>query len=315
MPLEDLAEVVRALGDKFDIPDSAENTIEVNPGTVSEEKFRGYRELGINRVSIGAQSFQMHHLEQVGRVHSSEDIDNTVRKARKAGYRNISLDLIYGFPEQTLEHWEESLSRALALSPQHFSIYQLTVEPSTRLEMQLAKGEVELPCEDDVVEMDDMAVKYLGDLGYHRYEISNWALPGKECSHNLSYWSDHEYLGLGCGAVSYLNGWRIERVKAPAYYERAIENGRSPVVFAERRGDDGALKDYLMMGLRVAGGVDSSELIERFPKLSVEQLQEFFERLPDLWWKRTGTRFELTRSGWDFHSDVTMALMDVCFFF
>ena len=103
-------------------------------------------------------------------------------------------------------------------------------------------------------------------------------------------------------------------MKAPSYYQRALKAGRSPVVFAERRGHDGALKDHLMMGLRVSGGVDCEELAGRYPGLTVEMMEAFFQRLPSHWWKRMGTRFELTRAGWDFHSDVTMALMDVCFF-
>ena len=314
MPIPHLAEVVSALHETFQIPSSTENTIEVNPGTASLEKFLAYQELGINRISIGAQSFQAEHLELVGRIHTSPEIVGCVEAARQAGFTNISLDLIYGFPGQTQEQWSETLRSALKLSPQHLSVYQLTVEPSTRLEMQLVKGELELPPEDEVVAMDDLAVEVLTQAGYHRYEISNWALPGRECAHNICYWADQQYLGLGCGAVSFLNGWRIERVKAPSYYQRALKSGRSPVVFAERRGHDGALKDHLMMGLRVAGEVDCRELARRYPGLTVDIMEAFFQRLPSHWWKRKDSRFELTRAGWDFHSEVTMALMDVCFF-
>jgi len=303
------------LHETFVLPSGTENTIEVNPGTVGEEKFTAYLEAGINRLSIGAQSFHPDHLELVGRIHSAEDIRKCVESARRAGFQNISLDLIYGFPTQTLSQWKETVEKALALEPHHLSVYQLTIEPSTRLQVQLEKGELSLPPEDDMVEMDDWAVQRLSDSGMRRYEISNWALPGYECGHNLRYWADQSYLGLGCGAVSFLDGWRIERIKPPRYYEKAIREGRSPVVFAERRGADGALKDYLMMSLRVAGGVELSTLRLRFPALTEQHLQHFFERLPQDWWKRSGERFQLTRKGWDFHSNVTMELMDVMFSF
>ena len=166
-----------------------------------------------------------------------------------------------------------------------------------------------------MVAMDDLAEEVLNTEGYVRYEISNWARPGRECRHNLHYWADRPYLGLGCGAVSFMDGWRIERIKAPTYYQRAIAEGRSPVVFAERRGSDGALKDYLMMGLRVRGGVRWSELERRFPGLAREQLIEFLERLPPEWWSADSERIGLTRRGWDFHSAVTMELMNVMFSF
>lgn len=315
LPVPHLRRVMGCLHETFVLPSGTENTIEVNPGTVGEEKFTAYLEAGINRLSIGAQSFHPDHLELVGRIHSAEDIRKCVESARRAGFQNISLDLIYGFPTQTLSQWKETVEKALALEPHHLSVYQLTIEPSTRLQVQLEKGELFLPPEDDMVEMDDWAVQRLSDSGMRRYEISNWALPGYECGHNLRYWADQSYLGLGCGAVSFLDGWRIERIKPPRYYEKAIREGRTPVVFAERRGADGALKDYLMMSLRVAGGVELSTLRLRFPALTEQHLQHFFERLPQDWWKRSGERFQLTRKGWDFHSNVTMELMDVMFSF
>ena len=315
MPIPHLARVVEELEKKFTGAPQLEHSIEVNPGTVDRQKFESYLELGINRLSIGAQSFQAAQLELVGRIHNASQIEDCFVQARGAGFQNMSLDLIYGFPEQTSDDWEETLTRSLALNPEHLSIYQLTVEPSTRLEVQLATGELSLPPEDDMVAMDERAIEVLTQAGYQRYEISNWAKPGHDCKHNLRYWSDLPYLGLGCGAVSFSEGWRIERIKAPAYYQRALSEGRSPVTFAERRGADGALKDHLMMGLRVRGGVRWDELQERYPGLSKEQLQAFFQRLPANWWTFEDECFRLTRKGWDFHSNVTMELMDVMFSF
>lgn len=315
LPPTQLRRVMEALRQRFTFTADVEHTIEANPGTVSAEKFDCYLECGINRLSLGAQSFQSEQLELVGRVHSSEEIESAVRLARTCGFSNVSLDLIYGFPRQTLEHWQDNVRRALALEPQHLSIYQLTVEPSTRLETQLEKGELSLPPEDTLLAMDDHAQEILSRAGLRRYEISNWAKPGFECRHNLHYWKDHPYLGLGCGGVSFLNGWRIERIKPPLYYQKAIEEGRSPVFFAERRGADGALKDHLMMALRIEEGVCLRELCRRYPGLTEDQLEAFFEELPGSWWSRDGSRFYLTRRGWDFHSEVTMKLMDVMFSF
>lgn len=315
MPLPALAEIVEALEERYQWTEDVENTIEVNPGTVDEAGFREYLRLGINRVSLGAQSFQSQHLVQVGRIHSAEDIEETFLAARRAGYDNLSLDLIYGFPEQTVEEWEESLRRCLALEPNHLSVYHLTIEPSTLLEKQLARGDLELPSEEIRADMDDRAIALLTEAGFHRYEVSNWCQPGQECRHNIKYWRDDPYLGLGCGAVSFQDGWRVHRIKAPLYYQNALAGGRSPVSYAERMGSDGALKDALMMGLRVREGVSLEALCVRFPGLAVAQIENFFQRLPSHWWERDGDNIRLTRAGWDFHSEVTMELLGVVFSF
>lgn len=315
MPLPYLVEIQRALGERLQWTADLENTLEVNPATMGQGGFEALRANGWNRVSLGAQAFQPHLLEMVGRIHTAAEIEIAVRAARAAGFDNISLDLIYGLPQQTLAHWKETLERALSLEPEHLSVYALTVEPSTRLEKQLQQGELHLPDEDSREAMDHLSEDLLVASGFHRYEISNWARPGRESQHNLLYWNDSPYLGVGCGAVSFYDGWRRERIKPPLYYQKAIAEGRSPVSFAERRDHDGALKDALMMGLRVSHGVSVRELAKRFPGLCQEQMQSFFERLPDHWWRRDGDRYTLTRAGWDFHSEVTMELMSVLFSF
>lgn len=315
MPLPYLVEVQQALTEKLQWTQDLENTIEVNPATLDRQGFEVLRSHGWNRVSLGAQAFQPHLLEMVGRIHTASEIETALQAARAAGFDNLSLDLIYGFPQQTLEHWRETLERALALEPEHLSVYALTVEPSTRLEKQLQQGELHLPDEDVREAMDHLTEEMLGGAGFHRYEISNWAKPGRESQHNLLYWNDSPYLGVGCGAVSFYDGWRRERIKPPLYYQKAIAEGRSPISFAERRDHDGALKDALMMGLRVSQGISVSELARRFPGLSSEQMHGFFSRLPGHWWRQEGERYALTRAGWDFHSEVTMELMSVLFSF
>lgn len=315
MPLPYLIEAQQALDQTFTWTPDLENTLEVNPGTMGEAEFRALLEHGWNRLSLGAQAFQPELLKLVGRVHTAADIESTFLAARRAGFSNLSLDLIYGFPQQTLEQWEETLARALALEPQHLSVYCLTIEPSTRLERQLAQGELTLPEEEEREAMDDRGIEILTRAGFRRYEVSNWAQPGRESRHNLIYWTDASYLGVGCGAVSYHDGWRRERIKPPLYYQKAMAEGRSPLSYAERRGSDGALKDSLMMGLRVAEGVSIERLLQRYPGLSEDQLEGFFCRLPSHWWRLDQGRYQLTRSGWDFHSEVTMKLLDMVFSF
>ena len=313
MPLPNLLEVMASLDEKMLWSEELENTLEVNPGTMGRAEFATLRSNGWNRLSIGAQAFQPHLLALVGRAHSAEEIESTFQAARDAGFDNLSLDLIYGFPEQTIEHWRETLERALALQPEHLSVYCLTIEPSTRLERQLAQGELTLPDEEVREALDDLAIETLTAQGFRRYEVSNWAKPGRESRHNILYWTNASYLGAGCGAVSYYDGWRRERIKPPAYYQKALAEGRSPIIFAEKRSADGNLKDVLMMGLRVAEGVTLDRLQGAFPSLSAEQLEQFFQTLPAEWWESEGSAFRLTRQGWDFHSEVTMKLMDVLF--
>jgi oxygen-independent coproporphyrinogen-3 oxidase len=315
MPIACLLEAQQALSQRLLWTEDLEATLEVNPGTMQEREFALLLAGGWNRLSLGAQAFQPELLSLVGRAHTAQEIESTFRAARVVGFDNLSLDLIYGFPTQTLDQWRESLDRALALEPEHLSVYCLTIEPSTRLEKQLQQGELQLPDEDVRADMDDLAEKLLVAAGYRRYEVSNWSKPDRECRHNLLYWTNAPYLGVGCGAVSYHDGWRRERIKPPLYYQKAIAEGRSPVSFAERRSQDGALKDTLMMGLRVEQGVAVTELLQRFPGLTADQLEDFFARLPGHWWRVDRGRYQLTRAGWDFHSEVTMELLGVLFAF
>lgn len=315
MPLPHLIETQKAISHHLTIAKNIENTLEVNPATMGVHEFSQLLSHGWNRLSLGVQAFQPEILALVGRIHSVEDVTTTVAAGRQAGFDNISLDLIYGFPQQTLSQWRQSLDMALTLQPEHLSIYCLAVEPSTRLEVQLRTGELSLPPEELRDAMADLSTELLTGAGFVRYEISNWARPGRESLHNLGYWRDHPYLAVGCGAVSYLDGWRQHRIKPPAYYQKALAEGRSPIIYAERRSADGLLKDTLMMGLRIDEGVAVDNLQARYPGLDPEQLHAFFCRLPHDWWTFHNGRYRLTPKGWDFHSDVTMALMDVLFSF
>jgi len=188
-----------------------EITTECNPGTVDLEKLKALRKLGINRLSIGAQSFNDEHLKALGRIHTAEDIYNTFKWARKAGFKNIGLDLMFALPNQTVEDWKETLRKAVKLSPEHISTYNLKIEENTPFwEMTKPKTQnpnestnLLIPNEETELEMYEFAIEYLTTNGYKHYEISNFSKPGKECQHNLTYWRNEEYIGIGDGAKSF----------------------------------------------------------------------------------------------------------------
>ncbi len=197
----------------FDIEEGAEISIEANPGTVNLEKFQLLRASGINRLSIGVQSFNDAELRAIARVHSAEEAKQALELARVAGFSNLSIDLMYGLPQQTAKSWRESLGTALSMGIQHLSLYQLTVEEKTPLEKMLACGSLQLPDEDVIAEMDEITASLMESNGLYQYEISNYAREGYQCSHNINYWQNGEYYAMGAGAVAYLEGTRIKNFR------------------------------------------------------------------------------------------------------
>jgi len=198
-----------------------EVTIEANPGTVRFESLRDLHSLGINRISFGAQSASPDELRMLERTHTYFDVIQAVTQARRAGFDNLSLDLIYGLPYQTLKDWSASLSLASGLNPEHFSLYALTMEHGTPFGRWSSRGLMPYPDPDAAAEMYEWADEFLSGQGYRQYEISNWAKPGKECDHNLQYWRNRDFLGLGAGAHGYVDGVRYSNVlRIKTYIER-----------------------------------------------------------------------------------------------
>lgn len=307
---QQLAAVLSACGHQFDLSGALEITSEVNPGTVNRAKLEEMRGAGITRLSIGVQSFSDRLLAMLGRRHRGSQAEDCVKLAREVGYENLALDLIYGLPTQSLEEWEETLRRALRAEPDHLSLYLLMVEPGTKLESQIRAGELVYPEAELVADMDDLAQQLLEEQGFRRYEVSSYTRPGKECLHNHVYWRDQEYVGLGCGAVSYLDGWRQKRISHPHYYCLAVESGRSPVVEAERLGEAKAAKDTISLALRTHEGLSIEALLSRYPTLDRQALEGFFAHLPQEWLIREAERIRLTRRGLDLHSEIYFSLMD-----
>jgi oxygen-independent coproporphyrinogen III oxidase len=222
VPHQQIARLLTTARAHFDLQPAAEISLEANPGTVDEPYLAALRAAGVNRLSFGVQSAVASELALLEREHNFAAVVTAVEAARAAGFDNISLDLIYGVPGQTLASWQESLRAALALQPEHMSLYCLTIEPGTPMQRWLHNGRFAPPDPDLAADQYELAGQLLAATGFIHYEISNWAQPGRECEHNLTYWRNHEYLGLGAGAHGHADGVRYQIVKQPRVYIRRL---------------------------------------------------------------------------------------------
>lgn len=246
----------------FALDDLKEFTIEANPATVNIDKARTMLDAGVNRVSIGVQSFHDNLLRKLGRIHTARNAEETYALLRRAGFKNISLDLIFSIPGETERMWEEDLARACGMAPEHISAYCLTYEPETPLGRDLADGRVTPLPEDVEAEMYLRAIDFLPSHGYEQYEISNYAKPGFECAHNIAYWLNANSLGLGTGAFSYINGTRSSNARDIAEYTTRMESG-SAKVFEETLGKEDAAREAVMLGLRMRVGIERDDFLKR----------------------------------------------------
>ena len=263
LPLPLLARLIDGLKATLDLNAVQEFTLEANPDDVTPEWCAAVRALGVNRVSMGVQSFQDAVLRLVGRRHTARQAIDAVASLRHAGIDNISIDLIYGLPGQTLETWAESVRQAVDLRPQHISAYGLTYEPGTRLWQQRECGEVVEASEDQYLDMYRILVGLLRVAGYEHYEISNFALPGYRSRHNSSYWNETPYLGLGAAAHSYDGTMRRSNPADLCGYIRRITSGQ-PACQVEDLAWWERYDERVMLGLRTADGVDAHRLRSDF---------------------------------------------------
>jgi len=303
-----IAELLEACRRGFHVDPDAEITLEANPGTLGPGHLERLREAGVNRLSIGVQALDDRLLAGIGRIHSARQAIQVLDQARRAGFENLSLDLIYGLPGQTLADWQATLEQALAAHPRHVSAYALILEEGTPLEASVRRGEVRLPDQDAVADMEGSLRRTMRACGYRQYEISNWSLPGQECRHNLVYWANREYLGVGCGAASYLSGWRTRRLATPERYVQALREGGSPLAEAERLGSENALKETMILALRTRWGVDLIRLARRF-EVPQWKLRAFFDGIPGGLVRRSGKRVRLTARGRDLANEVFVRLL------
>lgn len=302
----------------FTLTPDCEITCEANPGTVDRPKFKTLHELGVNRLSLGVQSFQPQELQFLGRIHDVDDVLHAFTAARSAGFTNINLDFIFGLPDQPVANWEVTLEQALALAPEHLSLYSLIVEPNTPLQHWVKTGKVKEPDEDCAADLYEFAMTRLPEAGYHQYEVSNWAktsiqeegnlMPALASRHNLLYWRNHEYLGIGPGAHSHLRmpiatgeriGKRWGNCKSVPSYVKRVNAGESVEEFAEEIDARMAMGETMMLGLRL---LDEGVAFRRFEHLHGVPLQTVFaEELAKLYAKHLlesdEARVHLTRRG------------------
>ena len=280
LPLDLLAQILHVSRLTFHVSRDAEITLEANPGTVTPAYLRGLGALGVNRLSVGAQSAHDDELDLLGRIHTWAQVVEAVNWARETSplnlNLNLNLDLIFGLPTQTLTRWRETLEAALALAPEHLSLYCLSVEKDTPLEKRIASGALPMPDDDLAAEMYELAEELLAQAGFFHYEISNWAKANLEspisnpqsqvCRHNLVYWRNEAWLGVGAGAHSWLGGQRWANVRHPRDYIAACGTScqlvlRQEVEEIDRRMEMG---ETMMLGLRLAEGVDDARFQARF---------------------------------------------------
>ncbi|MGD8450397.1 MAG: radical SAM family heme chaperone HemW [Phycisphaerae bacterium] len=255
-----------------------EFTVEANPATVSPGTAAVLAAASVNRVSLGAQSFQPRELLTLQRTHTPEQVAQTVAVCRAAGLDHLSLDLIFGIPGQTLGSWRDSLRQVVELSPEHLSCYGLTYEPGTPLHDQRDAGQVQPVDPDLEADMYEQAIDDLAAAGYEQYEISNFARPGAACRHNLVYWHNEPYLGIGPAAAGYVDGVRYQNVADVDAYTQAVSAGRSPRDNEERLDAASQAGETAMLALRLCAGLDRRRFTERFGRDPVDHFRKAVDR-------------------------------------
>lgn len=270
---EQFEQILLALRDNYRIEQDAEITLEANPNDLDREYLTALRRIGLNRISIGMQTANANELELFKRRHDNDAVVRAVSAARAAGFDNLNLDLIYGFPHQTLASWETSLRQMLALQPEHVSLYALGLEDGTPMKAWVERGRLPEPDDDLAADMYELASDVLSAHGYEQYEISNWARPGRQCRHNLQYWHNDDYVGVGPGAHGWAGGVRYSTVLSPQRYIKLLTEAhgeyqypRTPstaeAVLVDRAGE---ISESLIMGMRLTReGISRAGFLERF---------------------------------------------------
>ncbi|WP_216830073.1 radical SAM family heme chaperone HemW [Alkalihalobacterium elongatum] len=259
--------------------DLKEWTVEVNPGGVTDDQLYVLREFGVNRLSIGVQTFDPNLLKQIGRTHQPQDIYRTIDLARQKGFDNITVDLMFGLPKQTIQSFEDTLKDAFSLEIEHFSAYSLKVEEKTVFYNLLRKGKLPLPTEDEEAVMYERLIEQMNKHGYYQYEISNFAKRGYESKHNLIYWNNEEYFGIGAGAHGYINGVRYANIGPVQKYIQSINDTKKARIEAHQLTQNEKMEEEMFMGLRKLEGVSQRRFYERF---GVNLMDLYHKQIEDL---------------------------------
>jgi oxygen-independent coproporphyrinogen-3 oxidase len=298
IPAKHIETILAACRNRMSLSEDCEISLEANPGTLTAEKIDALRWLGLNRISLGAQSFSARELLSIGRLHTPEMITQSISQLRNSGFTNLNLDLMLGLPGQTKESWEGSLDAVQRLSVPHISVYMLDLDDACPLQAMVQSGSVSLPEEDLISDLYLETIDFLSCRGYRQYEISNFALPGFSCRHNLKYWQRESFHGFGLGSHSFDGKSRYSNHSQIEDYCSAVEAGKDPVEWRETLSQAQSLSESLFLGLRLTQGVDWQRLQTTYGKDFLAQyepgMRELVQRGLVEW---TGSIVRLTASG------------------
>ncbi len=291
--------------ENFNIKSDAEITMECNPGTLTIDKLKTMKKVGINRLSIGLQAVQNHHLKYIGRIHTFEEFEKNYYDAKNVGFTNINIDLMYALPNQSKEDWIESLEKVVKLNPTHISAYSLILEEDTELFKMYERGEFKLLDEDTDIQMYEYTINYLKSNGYNQYEISNYAKENFECKHNILYWKCEEYVGLGVSASGYLNEIRYNNVCELERYEEIILDGKKPIEWEENVSIKDKIEETIFLGLRMNEGVRIDDFKEKYDFDFNKEYKNEIEKLSKLKLiEINGGKMRLTQKGKEISNSV-----------
>jgi oxygen-independent coproporphyrinogen-3 oxidase len=310
VPAEYIEKTMRLIHEIFGVAKAAEKTIEINPGTLSPQKAASYRAAGFNRISVGLQAWQDELLKRLGRIHCQADFVRCMEMLKRAGFENISVDVMYGLPGQNLADLSETLTALMAFSPTHLSCYSLILEEGTPLMKQVAAGGLELPDEATEREMHWLVDRFLTEKGYRHYEISSYCQPGWESRHNLKYWELSPYLGFGLGASGFFDETRYTNTHDLEKYCRLIEGGQRPGEAEPKMTLPECRRDWMFLGLRKLDGIDDRDFGKKFTGSFFDIYKEEIDSLTaEGLLTREGTLLRLTPRGQDFANQVFMAFV------
>lgn len=295
--------ILQEIKSSFEILDDAEITIEINPGTVNEEKLKKYKEYGINRLSIGLQSANDKILKNIGRIHDYKQFEETFFFARKCGFKNINVDLMIGLPTQAIEDVKQTLEKIIQKNPEHMSVYSLIIEEGTIIEKLINENKLQLPDEETERIMYWTVVNELKENGYNQYEISNFSKKTYESKHNTNCWKQKQYIGLGTSAHSYLNKKRYSNTNNIEEYIKNIQesNISKNITIHEEQTEESTMNEYMLLGLRMIQGININEFKQKFKTDPTIKYKEILEKLQkENLIQITKTSIKLTKQGIDF---------------
>lgn len=266
-----LEKLLNGIRSTYSLPKGAEFTMEANPESVSFEKLKIMRDYGVNRLSMGVQSFNNDILKKIGRIHTAEQVYTSVADARKAGFENMTIDLIFRLPNQTMADFEDSLKKALELDLPHYSIYALILENKTVFYNLMRQGKLPLPSEDTEADMYALAIETMTKNGRNQYEISNFALPGYESQHNLTYWKNESYFGFGAGAHGYIDGIRYHNHGPIQQYLAPLRENNLPIIRQQKLSKNEQMEEEMILGLRTMAGVSQKHFADKFQTSLLDQ--------------------------------------------